>query len=124
MMLPQVTLPWAKLSDLSGNSRLGWRKKHGKTVAQKKLTTFLAQEKGLHRVRVPDGALVNLTYVFCPPSNVASFDDDNAISAMKGARDALAAVLRIDDSRFRLQAPQRGERCKSGSVIVQMEVAA
>ncbi|WP_312526749.1 hypothetical protein [Paracoccus sp. (in: a-proteobacteria)] len=124
MILPQLTLPWAKTSELSGNSRLHWRKKYKKTAAQKKLVTYLAQEKGMHRIRVPDGALIDLTYVFCPPSNVSSFDDDNAVAAMKGARDALAAVLRIDDSRFRLQAPERGERCKNGAVIVLMEVAA
>lgn len=124
MILPQINLPWAKLRDLSANSRLHWSKKHAKVKAQKNLATYLAQEKGLHRIRVPETGDILVTLVFCPPSTVASFDDDNAITAQKGALDAIAAVLKVNDSRFRLQAPQRGERCKNGAVIVLMEVAA
>lgn len=122
MMLPRIILPWAKLSELSGNSRLHWSARNRKVSAQKKLATYLAQEKGLHRVTVPEGAAVNVTLTFCPPSNVASFDDDNAVSAQKARLDAIAAVLRVNDSRFRLQTIRRGERCKDGAVIVQMEV--
>lgn len=124
MLLPQLTLPWTKLSELSANSRLHWSKKLRKVRAQKKLATHLAQEKGFHRIRIPADAEIRVTLTFCPPSTVSSFDDDNAVTAQKGALDAIAAVLKVDDSRFRLQAVERGERCRDGGVIVVMEVAA
>lgn len=124
MLLPQLKLPWAKTSELSANGRLHWSKKRRKVQAQKKLATYLAQEKGFHRIRIPAGAEIRVTLTFCAPSTVTSFDDDNAVTAQKGALDAIAAVLKVDDSRFRLQAVERGERCKSGAVIVLMEVAA
>lgn len=123
MILPQIILPWAKLSELSANSRLHWRKKHAKVKWQKLEATYLAQEKGLHLLSIPEGE-IRVTLHFCPPSRVGSFDDDNAITAQKGALDAIAAVLRVDDNRFRMQAPRRGDKCKDGAVIVQMEVAA
>lgn len=34
----------------------------------------------------------------------------------------IAAVLRVDDRRFRMQPPARGDRCKDGAVIVHVEV--
>lgn len=43
---------------------------------------------------------------------------------LKAARDALAQVLRVDDARMRWQEVQRGERCKSGAVIIDIEIAA
>ncbi|TWI32762.1 hypothetical protein [Paracoccus sulfuroxidans] len=122
MMLPQLQLPWAKTSELSANSRLHWRKRHRLVQSQKINATALAREKGLHLARIPEGAAIHVTLTFCPPSRVSSFDDDNAVTAQKGALDAIAAVLRVDDSRFRLQAPQRGEKCRDGGVIVNIEV--
>ncbi|MEF9604524.1 hypothetical protein O4J55_20150, partial [Paracoccus sp. PXZ] len=67
-------------------------------------------------------AELRMTLIYCPPSTVTTVDDDNVVTANKGARDALAAVLRIDDGRIKLQAPIRGDRCRDGAVIVEVEV--
>lgn len=122
MMLPRLILPWAKTSELSANSRLHWRKRHAKVKAQKHDTDALAREARWHLATIPADAEIRISLTFCPPSSVSTFDDDNAISAAKGALDALAAVLGVNDRQFRIQAPIRGERCKSGAVIIEAEV--
>lgn len=121
-MILRVTLPWAKTSELSGNSRLHWRKRHRKVAEQKRTADALAREAGWHKAKIPADAALRLTLIYCPPSTVTTVDDDNVVSANKGARDALAAVLRVDDTRMKLAAPVRGERCKDGAVIVEVEV--
>lgn len=121
-MLPQIILPWSKLSDFSGNARGSWGKSYRLIKKQKGVAAGLAKEKGLHLIRIPDDAEIRVTLTFCPPSTVNRFDDDNATAAQKGALDAIAAVLRVDDSRFRQQAPQRGEKSRYGGVIVNIEV--
>ena len=115
--LPRIILPWTKTSDLSANSRLHWRKRHALVKAQKRAADALAREAGWHKAAIhPDAKLV-LRLIYCPPSNVSTVDDDNIITAHKGARDAFAAVLGIDDSQFTTVA-ERGEKCRFGAVIV------
>ncbi|MFN8681705.1 hypothetical protein ACDP63_11260 [Paracoccus sp. P2] len=121
-MILRVTLPWAKTSELSANSRLHWRKRAKLVKAQRRVTDALAREAGWHKARIPADAELRMTLIYCPPSTVTTVDDDNVVTANKGARDALAAVLRIDDGRIKLQEPIRGERCKAGAVIVEVEV--
>ena len=121
MLLPQIILPWAKLSDFSANARTHWAARARLVKEQRRTADALAREKGLHRIAVPDGE-IRVTLHFCPPSRVSTFDDDNAIAAQKGALDAIAAVLRVDDSRFRIQPPKRGDKSRDGGVIVQIEV--
>lgn len=121
-MILRVKLPWAKTSELSGNGRLHWRKRHQKVAAQKRMADALAREAGWHKARIPADAMLRLTLIYCPPSCVTTVDDDNVVSANKGARDALAAVLRVDDTRLQMAAPIRGERCRDGAVIVEVEV--
>ena len=112
MILPRITLPWAKTSELSANSRLHWRRKANLIAAQKAAAQGIALEAGWHKVSIPAGATLYLTLIYCPPSRVSVVDDDNIVTANKGARDALAAVLRVDDSRIKMRAPVRGElRC-------------
>ena len=122
MILPRITLTWAKTSELSANSRLHWSRKAKLIAAQKRMAHALALEAGWHKVRVPDGAVLCMTLIYCPPTRVSVVDDDNVVTANKGARDALAAVLRVDDSRIVMRAPVRGERCRDGAVIVEMGV--
>ena len=122
--IARLVLPWPKLSELSANGRLHWRAKHRKTKAQKNMAAWLAIEAGLQRVKIEDGAQIFVTYTACPPSRVSRFDDDNLGTALKGARDAIAEVLGVDDSRFQVQPIERGERSKDGGVIVEIEVSA
>lgn len=121
-MILRVILPWAKTSELSANSRLHWSKRARRVKAQRKMADALAREAGWHKARIPADAELRMTLIYCPPSTVTTVDDDNVVTANKGARDALAAVLRIDDGRIKLQAPIRGERCRDGAVIVEVEV--
>ena len=120
-VLPRIILPWAKTSDLSANSRLHWRKRHKLVNAQKRTADALAREAGWHKAVIHPDAKMILRLIYCPPSNVSTVDDDNIITAHKGARDALAAVIGVDDRRFRARAIP-GERCKQGGVIVDAEV--
>lgn len=120
-MIIRVILPWAKTSELSANSRLHWRRRAALVKAQKRAAYALALEAGWHKVSVPDGADIRVSLTFCPPPRGPVPDLDNALTAQKGALDALAAVLRVNDRRFRISI-QAGDRCRDGGVIVRMEV--
>ncbi|WP_283177886.1 hypothetical protein [Gemmobacter sp. 24YEA27] len=122
-MTLRVVLPWAKTSELSGNGRLHWRARNNLIGKQKEDATKRAWEAGLHLVRIPDGVDIPLHLTICPPTAGGWPDDDNVIAAQKGALDALAAVLKVNDRRFRIQEPIRGERCKGGAVIVEIRPA-
>ena len=120
-MIIRVILPWEKTSELSANSRLHWRRRAALVKAQKRAAYALALEAGWHKVSVPDGADIRVSLTFCPPPRGPVPDLDNALTAQKGALDALAAVLRVNDRRFRISI-QAGDRCRDGAVIVRMEV--
>lgn len=121
-MILRVIMPWAKTSELSANSRLHWRAKSKLVKSQRRTADALARKAGWHKVSIPADSDLRMTLIYCPPGGVTKVDDDNVVTANKGARDALAAVLRVDDGRMKLQAPVRGENCKNGAVIVEIEV--
>ena len=120
-MIIRVILPWEKTSELSANSRLHWRRRAALVKAQKRAAYALALEAGWHKVSVPDGADIRVSLTFCPPSRGVVPDLDNALTAQKGALDALADVLGVDDRRFKIRM-EMGERCALGAVIVLVEV--
>lgn len=120
MSLARVILPWSKTSDFSQNARVHWAARHRRVKAQKDTTTILAKQAGWHKVNLPEAGRIVLRVTLCPPPRGPFPDDDNALSANKGALDALAAVLGVDDRRFR-PVVERGERSKHGAVIVTME---
>lgn len=121
MILPRITLPWTKTTDLSKNSRLHWTRQQPLKRAQKAAAQALALEAGWHRVSVPDGAVIDVLLTYCPPAGTVCPDGDNLVAANKSALDVLAGILRVDDRRFRVRA-EPGSRCKSGAVIVDAEV--
>lgn len=121
MSIARIVLPWPP-RELSPNGRPHWREKWKASIAQKRTAHGLALEAGLHLWAVPDAASVQMRIMACPKSGKAYPDDDNLIASLKGARDAIAAVLRVDDSRFRVAEPTKGERCKDGAVVVEIEV--
>lgn len=123
MNLPRIILPWTKTSDLSANARKHWAERNRLVKAQKSMAQGLALEAGWHLVSIPAGATVRYNLTYCLPSRVKTADDDNIITANKGARDALAAVLGIDDAAFRLSRIEQGERCKDGAIIIEAEIA-
>lgn len=120
MIIARVNLPWSKTSDFSLNSRAHWAVRHRRVKAQKRTTTLLAMQAGWHNIRLPDDGRVRMRLTLCPPTRGPWPDDDNALTANKGALDALADVLGINDRRFQ-PIVERGERCQHGAVIVTLE---
>lgn len=126
MKIARIILPWAKTSEFSMNARTHWAKRHRLVKAQKGMATSIAYHEGLHRAKslIPADSDLRVTLTCCPPSRTQYPDDDNLITAQKGALDAIAAVLQVNDQRFKIQPVQKGERSKDGGVIVEIEVAA
>lgn len=119
--LPTIRLPYAKTTDLSRNSRKHWSAQRKLDKQQKKDAFGACLEAGIHKHRPKKGDELVVTVTICPPSGVTYPDDDNALSANKAALDQIAAVLRVDDSTFRPKV-ERGDRCKHGAVLVNVEV--
>ncbi|WP_410217269.1 hypothetical protein [Paracoccus sp. (in: a-proteobacteria)] len=101
MKIVRLTLEWVRMLDLSQNSRLHWRKKPRLVKNQKGMATAVAYHECLHRAKglVPTTGDILVTLTCCPPSGTVYPDDDNFITAQKGALDAIAAVLGVDDTR-------------------------
>jgi hypothetical protein len=96
-----VEAPWPH-ANLSPNARqhpirLGANRKRYKAAC---MAAFMGQ--GLRGMKLAEGETLNLTMTFTPPVTRAH-DDDNLVGRMKAGRDALAATIGVDDSRFRLQ---------------------
>lgn len=123
-MIARLTFPWPPRV-LSPNGRpKHWSQKNTAKLAQQKVADALAREARLHFLHMPEGATVRLTPIACPKPRGPYPDDDNLIASLKGARDAIAAVMKVDDKRFQWQPVQKGERCRDGAVIVCVEVDA
>lgn len=124
MKVARLTLDWVRMSDLSANSRHHWRAKARLVKNQRGMATAIAYHQGLHRVKhlIPAEGPIFVTYICCPPSGTVYPDDDNFVTAQKGARDAIAKVLGVDDKRFKTREVVKGERSKTGGVIVEIEV--
>lgn len=112
-----VRLPWAKTSELSGNARGSWQKRARLVKAQRRTADALAREAGMRRLPEDHGGPIPVTLTYHPPLTVSRVDADNIVSANKGALDAIAAVLGVDDSRFVLTLMQ-GAPVKGGAVVV------
>ena len=122
--LPQFHLPWPERG-LWPNVSKGqhWSKTHRARQQQKARASMEAMAAGLHlrKASVPAEALIGIHWTFCPTIRTSHYDDDNAEAAMKSARDAIAAVLGVDDSRF-IATKERGDKCRDGAVIVNMRI--
>ena len=119
--LPRIYLPWTKTSALSANARTHWATKARLVKAQRRIADALARKAGWHKIDVPAGASLHMRLTYCPPSVGGLPDDDNVLTAHKGARDAFADVLGINDRSIRGTAVL-GNRCKDGAVIVDMTI--
>lgn len=86
---------------LNPNRTAHWGKKHKAKKAYRDEVTVLARD-ALHRglIALPETERVGLDLTFYPPWPPRKRDDDNVEAAFKCGRDALAAVLGIDDSLF------------------------
>lgn len=119
-IVPQIILPWPD-SPLWPNRQRGrpWAYSYRPKRAQVDATARACIDAGLHRLTLADGP-IRVRWIACPPPR-RRWDDDGLQGALKAARDTIARSLGVDDSRF-VASVERGDRCRDGAVIVQVEV--
>lgn len=125
MILATLTLPWPPRA-LNPNGRAHWAKRTAPRKAQKAAAYAEGLERGLHLVkgRIPAGATIGIHWMFCPPPRAAhSYDDDNFEAAMKAARDQIAAMIGVDDKRFRATKERGPIQRPAGAVICTLSIA-
>lgn len=123
MIIARLTLPWPPRI-LSPNGRAShWSRRNAAKVEQKRAADALAREARLHMTAIPADVTIKLTATACPKPQGPYPDDDNLIASLKAARDAIAAVMKVDDKRMQWQPVEKGERCKNGAVLLTVEVA-
>lgn len=118
-MMAQIAIDWPA-QPLWPNQKAHWAKNKTARDAQRSAAFFIAKAAGWEKPAHPVHD-VHVSLTFCGPT-ARRFDLDGALSAMKGAIDGLSACLGVDDSLFSYTL-RRGEKCKSGAVLVTVEVA-
>lgn len=123
MIVFRASLPWPpRILWPNGSKGKHWhpisraraRQKHDARIAAREVGAILMPEA------VPAEGPLTLRYEFRHPPRAHGYDDDNAIAAMKAARDQIAALLGVDDKRFRTDIT-RGPATKGGAVVVTVE---
>ena len=92
-----ITLPWPP-SDLSPNARLHHMAHYKAKKAYRQACAFQALAQGL---KPSKAARLHVHLEFFKPTRRA-MDLDNTLSRMKAGLDALADVLKVDDSKWTL----------------------
>jgi len=96
----KIILPWPD-KRLSPNSRTHWKAKMGpKQKARIDASWATIAAEGFHDYEAPADGPIPVRVTFYPP-DARRRDDDNAIGALKAARDGIADALDVDDSRFK-----------------------
>ena len=118
--LPQIKLPWPA-TELWPNRQKGrpWTYSYRAKRAQVDATAQVCVDAGLHRLTVADGP-ISLVLIACPPTR-NRWDGDGLVGALKAHLDTIARALGVDDSRFSAEVV-RGDRCRYGAVLVEIEV--
>ena len=119
-----IRLPWPPRA-LNPNGRAHWSKRIAPKRAQKQSTYEAGLIAGLHLLkgRIPADAVVSIHWTFCPPPRAAhSYDDDNFEAAMKAARDQIAAMVGVDDTRFRATKEKGPVQRPSGAVLCTISI--
>lgn len=119
-----LMLPWPPRA-LNPNGRGHWGKRVAPRRAQKQAAYEAGLIAGLHLLkgRIPADAVVGIHWTFCPPPRAAhSYDDDNFEAAMKAARDQIAAMVGVDDTRFRATKEKGPVRRPKGAVLCAISV--
>lgn len=118
-MIYQILLPWPDKA-LSPNARVHWGRKAKATKAARSLA-FLMMRRVHPTLRVKEGEVVALEFVFIPP-NLRRYDDDGLATRMKAARDGIADYLQVDDHRFRQSHRLSTVPTPGGQVIVKLKI--
>ena len=109
-----IELPWPP-TPLWPNRRAGWRELHENRKLAKSEGYFLAQDRGAKKLQYP--GLLPVAITFYAPS-YRKWDIDNALAALKGYLDGIAAALGVDDTCFEPITLRRGLVGKPGKVTV------
>lgn len=110
-------LPWPDKA-LSPNARVHWAAR-AKAVKAARRLSFLTLRRDLPTLKVPEGCIVDLEYVFIPP-NLRRYDDDGLAARMKASRDGIADFLQVDDNIFRQHHRLSKVPTPGGQVIVKL----
>lgn len=125
MKLPRIILPWPPGTLSPNGPQADFRGKASVASLYKRQCGALLKEKGRAVAKLKAGVRVQrVTVAFCPPSNVHTYDLDNMCRRMKQGFDAIANAIGIDDGKWASMLLERGEKCKDGAVIVEIEVSA
>lgn len=118
--LPRIILPWPA-PELWPNRMKGhhWSSSYPQKRAARLMAASRCIDAGYHLITVAPGP-IRITFIACP-SRYHLWDDDGLQGALKHHRDTIARALGVDDARFEARI-ERGERCRDGAVIVEMEV--
>lgn len=103
-MSSKIILPWPP-TILSPNSRNHWAVLARARREYKTKCRLAALNQGLGPI---DAETISVHFVFTPPT-ARRIDLDNCISRMKSGIDALADVIKIDDSQWRMSFEFSGE---------------
>jgi crossover junction endodeoxyribonuclease RusA len=95
--MTKITLPWPP-KELSPNARLHWAKLAGAKKAYRETCYFVARQQKLAKI---EADRLDVHFVFYPPTR-RRIDLDNCISRMKAGIDAMALIVGVDDSRWRM----------------------
>ena len=119
--VPHIVLPWPE-PELWPNRQKGraWKFSYAAKRRMIRTTAEACVNAGLPALTLADGP-IKVRWIACPPAR-RRWDDDGLAGAMKHARDTIARALGVDDERFDATVI-RGERCRDGAVIVEIEVA-
>lgn len=113
-----VVLPWPP-SPLHPNNRVHWAVR-ARAAKAYRTECWARTLEALQTQAKPAGETLSVRLTFVPPTR-RRHDADNMVAAMKSGLDGIADALGVDDSTFRLEAPEI-----SGDVggMVRVEVSA
>ena len=95
--MTKITLPWPP-KELSPNARLHWAKLARAKKTYRETCYFVARQQKLAKI---EANRLDVHFVFYPPTR-RRIDLDNCISRMKAGIDAMALIVGVDDSRWRM----------------------
>lgn len=119
-VLPRIILPWPD-PELWPNRMKGhhWSSSYPQKRAARLMASSRCIDAGYHLITVAPGP-IRITFIACPSRNHL-WDDDGLQGALKQHRDTIARALGVDDSRFDARV-ERGDPCRDGAVLVEIEV--
>lgn len=114
-----VILSWPS-HKLSPNRRQDWHARAA-AVRQARMDAGWQTLAQAPNAKLPDGADLRLSFVFCPPT-ARKYDLDNLEARMKAPVDGLADVLNFNDHQIKRKESSFGEQQPGGRVELRLDV--